>query len=122
MEGVDSGIKMLVEAIAEAQSTSARNTGITSTPLRQSAIPPSCRVLSSEKGLLTAGDISNISTGGRGENGNYDSGGDSSINSGYNGDTSALPGDFNSPPKAGNQPGLNSLTCYIIYIKYNIYM
>ncbi|XP_019853177.1 PREDICTED: uncharacterized protein LOC109582724 [Amphimedon queenslandica] len=102
MDGVDSGIKMLVEAIAEAQSTSARNTGITSTPLRQSALPTSCGVLSLEKEV---GDISSMSTGGRGENGNYDSGGDSSMNSGYNGDTSALPGEFNSPPKAGNQPG-----------------
>lgn len=111
MDGVDSGIKMLVEAIAEAQSTAARNTGITSTPLRQSAIPTGCGVLSLEK---EAGDISNMSTGGRGENGNYDSGGDSSMNSGYNGDTSALPGEFTSPPKAGNQPGLNFKLLHII--------
>ena len=117
MDQVDSGIKMLVEAIAEAQSSATNGspqcTGITSTPLRQSV--PTAHSLETSITMSPAPVLGNVSAGEARENGNEESGGDSSINSGYNGDTSALPGDFNSPAKSNCQPGINIILFCLLY-------
>lgn len=107
MEGVDTGIRMLVDAITGSQYSAH---SVTSTPIRET--PNRYQAISMEKGLTipTVTDVNNLTEHSESAN--------SSINSGYNADTSnVLPCDYKSPAKANNQPS-KLLTSLIVVLSF----